>query len=77
MTFIIGFAILDEPVSFLMQTLSNSYPDSFESHDTVVSTMSWLPTIFISAFVAGIVGIIVWYIAFSYKYEYERGVYEE
>jgi len=71
-SFIIGYAVLYEPINYISEAMGDAYPEDAESYDDVNSFMDGLPNIFIAAIATGIILALIWYAAWGHKKEYEQ-----
>jgi hypothetical protein len=71
-TFIIGYAVFNEPITILTDTLSDAYPGGFASHDDNRDMMSFISLILPAAIITGIIMAMVWYAIWGQKDEYEK-----
>ena len=73
-TFIIGFAVLDEPIQLITDTFADAYPegDMWESRDDVVEMENALIYFFWAAIAIGIILALVWFAAWGHKKEFEK-----
>ena len=77
--FIIGFAVLDEPLQLIVDTFADAYPegDMWSSHDEVVVYEQALIYFFWAAIAVGIIMSLIWYAAWGHKKEFERSYRNE
>jgi len=71
-SFVIGFAVFDEPISLITDTLGDAYPDDFESHDDVNNILDFLPMFFSAAVITGVIMVMLWYAVWGHKRENEK-----
>jgi len=72
---IIGYVALYEPIYTISETLKDAYPedgDIFQSKELVEGIMDALPHFFIVAIAFGIIMVMIWYMVWGHKKEYER-----
>lgn len=73
-TFIIGFAVLDEPLQLITDTFADMYPegDMWQGQDDVIAYENALIYFFWAAIAIGIIFALIWFAAWGHKKEYER-----
>jgi len=78
-TFIIGFAVLDEPIQLITDTFADAYPegDMWTGQDDVVVYENALIYFFWAAIAIGIIMALIWFAAWGHKKEFERGYNNE
>jgi hypothetical protein len=70
---IIGYVTLSEPISLISETLKDVYPsDNMETKQSVDSMMDAIPYFFIVAISLGIISVMIWYLVWGHKKEYEK-----
>jgi len=73
-TFIIGFAVLDEPIQLITDTFADAYPegDMWTGQDDVIAYENALIYFFWAAIAIGIIFSLIWFAAWGHKSEYEQ-----
>ena len=67
--FIISFAVLSEPVGYIIDSLKGAHD---ETGDEINGTLDLFPYFLGGAIVVGVLLMFVWYVAYGHKKEYER-----